>query len=802
MSSVESIVNKNSSFPSSLSSNNKIILNGKDVLKFSTGNNSQSSSTLSPSRTISITANKLFNNSNSTNCNNNQLHFKSVINANSNNKSHLNSSPNKLTNSPSVTNSISSLMFKLNGSNGDKNITPSSSPIKIKNTNFNIPKNSPNKLEILMSSSLANGIKSLENKLSNDIKMIKIPKLTSTQASSSPKMYPVSICSNSDDNVFERTSNISLTSIKANSINTIPTEVPNKTNCSITNSANKFNKHNFIIHKKPSPSEEVYFNENENTSKSKILAKKNSKKSDRKSKMKNIDDRSRSTSKNSIVCSRSRSSSSCCSSSSTDSSSSSDSTNSTISYSSSNISKSSNQSTCSKNSLHNNNFDDTSYSPISDDSLLDTKNNKNNCKIKSKKRKLNKIKTTKSKKFKSNKDVVNKKTKPNRKTKSSKNNHKIKKNIELNFHEIKDELIKTNPTSSASSTPIKKFKNKSKIYETLIRKNISEQLNENDEKSHKSPSKTSKKRKTQISESKIDTFHQKLISSQSQQFGMINQKADNILLEFSTEEIKLFDSLITKEYDANGGAYILIAYHDELLKKLVDSNGDDRMLKKFSTYFLQLSYSETSNYDNSHYSQTENETMTDCNENVPTKEYIKDNSFMRVKESKKLAANYVLGIIRNSAANIPEIIDYFADEYPQMTVKSSLLLNNKEINTMKISEYRKCVNSTYLNGTYRFGPLLQISLVGCRNEEIGDYFPDFIEDHLEKNVFLKQVMPWGEMSVNYNMNPMNSDDGPIIWARPGEQMIPTSNLKDQHMLMSSNTISNNNSTNEIGKKKK
>ena len=102
MSSVESIVNKNSSFPSSLSSNNKIILNGKDVLKFSTGNNSQSSSTLSPSRTISITANKLFNNSNSTNCNNNQLHFKSVINANSNNKSHLNINIFKYTNTQEI----------------------------------------------------------------------------------------------------------------------------------------------------------------------------------------------------------------------------------------------------------------------------------------------------------------------------------------------------------------------------------------------------------------------------------------------------------------------------------------------------------------------------------------------------------------------------------------------------------------------------------------------------------------------------------------------------------------------------
>ena len=93
-------------------------------------------------------------------------------------------------------------------------------------------------------------------------------------------------------------------------------------------------------------------------------------------------------------------------------------------------------------------------------------------------------------------------------------------------------------------------------------------------------------------------------------------------------------------------------------------------------------------------------------------------------------------------------------------------MNNKEINTMKMSEYQKHVNSTYLNGTYRYGPLLQTSIVGIRNEEIGDYFPDFI-NYLESNKFLRHVMPWGDFSINENMNPMNSDDGPIIWARPG-----------------------------------
>jgi len=85
------------------------------------------------------------------------------------------------------------------------------------------------------------------------------------------------------------------------------------------------------------------------------------------------------------------------------------------------------------------------------------------------------------------------------------------------------------------------------------------------------------------------------------------------------------------------------------------------------------------------------------------------------------AAVYVLGVVRDSARTMPDLLDYFADKYPHMTVKSSLLLNSKEIHTEKMSDYRSNVNATFLNGTYRYGPLLQTSLVGVRNEEIGDY---------------------------------------------------------------------------------
>ena len=37
-------------------------------------------------------------------------------------------------------------------------------------------------------------------------------------------------------------------------------------------------------------------------------------------------------------------------------------------------------------------------------------------------------------------------------------------------------------------------------------------------------------------------------------------------------------------------------------------------------------------------------------------------------------------------------------------------------------------------------------------------------------------MPWGELSTLNDMNPTHSNDGPIIWMRPGEQSIPTVEL--------------------------
>lgn len=41
---------------------------------------------------------------------------------------------------------------------------------------------------------------------------------------------------------------------------------------------------------------------------------------------------------------------------------------------------------------------------------------------------------------------------------------------------------------------------------------------------------------------------------------------------------------------------------------------------------------------------------------------------------------------------------------------------------------------------------------------------------------LQRTLPWGTFSSLRLMNPTESDDGPIMWVRPGEQMIPVADI--------------------------
>ncbi|XP_055684034.1 lysine-specific demethylase RSBN1L isoform X2 [Lutzomyia longipalpis] len=137
-------------------------------------------------------------------------------------------------------------------------------------------------------------------------------------------------------------------------------------------------------------------------------------------------------------------------------------------------------------------------------------------------------------------------------------------------------------------------------------------------------------------------------------------------------------------------------------------------------------------------------------------------------------ANNVMGIVHDAAAYLPDLLEHMAENYGSLTVKAGVLGRNSDIETSTMLQYHEQVVKTYSQGTVRYGPLHQISLVGKVHEEVGGYFPDLLS-RLEKNPFLKKAMPWGELSI-VRMDPRLSNDGPILWIRPGEQLIPTAEI--------------------------
>ncbi|TSL61245.1 Round spermatid basic protein 1 [Bagarius yarrelli] len=189
-----------------------------------------------------------------------------------------------------------------------------------------------------------------------------------------------------------------------------------------------------------------------------------------------------------------------------------------------------------------------------------------------------------------------------------------------------------------------------------------------------------------------------------------------------------FSKLMHEEVQPNGGASILHAYADEL--SLLPPGEKE----KFACDFLKMAFSEIS----------------------------------------KGAARYALSVVHGAAAYLPDFLDYFAFNFPNTPVKMEIL-GKKDIETTTISNFHSQVSRTYCSGTYRAGPMRQISLVGAVDEEVGDYFPEFL-DMLEESPFLKMTLPWGTLSSLKLDCRSQSDDGPIMWVRPGEQMIPTADM--------------------------
>ncbi|KAM7396565.1 hypothetical protein PAMP_019598 [Pampus punctatissimus] len=189
-----------------------------------------------------------------------------------------------------------------------------------------------------------------------------------------------------------------------------------------------------------------------------------------------------------------------------------------------------------------------------------------------------------------------------------------------------------------------------------------------------------------------------------------------------------FGHLIHIEQQANGGASVVHTYAEQL------SGLSPAEMQRFAQEFVTLSFSE----------------------------------------DEAQAACFVMGIIHGAASYLPDFLDYFSYKFPNAPVKMEVL-GKKDIETTTMVNFYSQVKRTYSQGTYRAGAMRQVSLVGAVDEEVGDYFPEFI-NMLEESPFLERTLPWGTFSSLRLQSPTESDDGPIMWVRPGEQMIPMADM--------------------------
>jgi hypothetical protein len=150
------------------------------------------------------------------------------------------------------------------------------------------------------------------------------------------------------------------------------------------------------------------------------------------------------------------------------------------------------------------------------------------------------------------------------------------------------------------------------------------------------------------------------------------------------------------------------------------------------------------------------------------------------KEETPGVARYVIAVVHNAASYLPDLMEYLADTNPQLSVKTNVMGHSgNDIETTTMSAYRDSVHRSYSNGIFRYGPLNQLSIVGTVHEETGGYFPDLLA-MIEESPFSRFVLPWGEMSSLEMSSPQESNDGPIFWIRPGEQLVPTADYKSPY----------------------
>lgn len=135
-----------------------------------------------------------------------------------------------------------------------------------------------------------------------------------------------------------------------------------------------------------------------------------------------------------------------------------------------------------------------------------------------------------------------------------------------------------------------------------------------------------------------------------------------------------------------------------------------------------------------HMYQNEINSLNECEMDELTEEFFR----VVFSENEEGFAYHVMGIVHDAASYIPDLLEHFSDNYSTLTVKAGVLGRNSDIETSTMAQYYEQIAKNYSHGTFRYGPLHQISLVGKVHEEVGGYFPDLL-GRLESNSFLKKV---------------------------------------------------------------
>ena len=97
-------------------------------------------------------------------------------------------------------------------------------------------------------------------------------------------------------------------------------------------------------------------------------------------------------------------------------------------------------------------------------------------------------------------------------------------------------------------------------------------------------------------------------------------------------------------------------------------------------------------------------------------------------EDSEGCTRHVIGVVRNAARYLPEMVSYCSEAHSDVVVKMGHLRQERrsEIETSTFSEFAERVRASYNGGTFRCGPLLQVSLVQPHSEESGKYCPDIL----------------------------------------------------------------------------